>query len=44
MRALVAAATGPVLAFAVVLTISGLGAPSGRTSPSPLPTTAPAHP
>ncbi|MFR9791761.1 SPW_0924 family protein [Streptomyces sp. MB22_4] len=44
MRALVAAATGPFLAFALVLTIRGLGAPSGRTSPRPLPTTVPAHP
>jgi len=44
MRALIAAATGLVLAFALVLTISALGTPSGRTSPEPLLTTVPAHP
>ncbi|MEU1009193.1 SPW_0924 family protein [Streptomyces sp. NPDC005890] len=44
MRALIAAATGLALAFALVLVISALGAPSGRTSPKPLLTTVPAHP
>ncbi|MEU2714122.1 SPW_0924 family protein [Streptomyces sp. NPDC007205] len=44
MRALIAAATGLVLALAVVLTISATGAPSGRTSPKPLLTTVPSHP
>ncbi|WP_225822527.1 SPW_0924 family protein [Streptomyces naphthomycinicus] len=44
MRALIAAATGLALALAVVLTISALGSPSGRTSPKPLLTTVPAHP
>ncbi|MFJ4520397.1 SPW_0924 family protein [Streptomyces sp. NPDC088810] len=44
MRALIAAATGLALAFALVLAISALGAPSGRTSPKPLLTTVPAHP
>ncbi|GGW18812.1 SPW_0924 family protein [Streptomyces capoamus] len=44
MRALIAAATGLLLACALVLTISALGAPSGRTSPKPLLTTVPAHP
>ncbi|MEU6588750.1 SPW_0924 family protein [Streptomyces sp. NPDC046881] len=44
MRALIAAATGLALAFALVLAISALGTPSGRTSPEPLLTTVPAHP
>ncbi|MYR04254.1 MULTISPECIES: SPW_0924 family protein [unclassified Streptomyces] len=44
MRALIAAATGLALAFALVLTIAALGTPSGRTSPKPLLTTVPAHP
>ncbi|QTD97872.1 SPW_0924 family protein [Streptomyces cyanogenus] len=44
MRALIAAATGLVLAFALVLTVSALGTPPGRTSPKPLLTTVPAHP
>ncbi|GGR64984.1 MULTISPECIES: SPW_0924 family protein [Streptomyces] len=44
MRALIAAATGLALAFALVLAISALGRPSGRTSPEPLLTTVPAHP
>ena len=44
MRALIAAATGLALALAVVLTISAMGTPSGRTSPKPLLTTVPAHP
>ena len=44
MRALIAAATGLALAFALVLTITALGTPAGRTSPKPLLTTVPAHP
>ncbi|MFD5157468.1 SPW_0924 family protein [Streptomyces hawaiiensis] len=44
MRALVAAATGLTVAFAVVLTLTALGSPSGETSPKPLLTTVPAHP
>ena len=44
MRALIAAATGLALAFALVLTITVLGTPAGRTSPKPLLTTVPAHP
>ncbi|WP_107481395.1 SPW_0924 family protein [Streptomyces malaysiense] len=44
MRALIAAATGLLLALALVLTIDALGTPSGRTSPKPLLTTVPAHP
>ncbi|GAA3138891.1 hypothetical protein GCM10010521_26590 [Streptomyces rameus] len=44
MRALIAAATGLALALALVLTISAVGSPSGRTSPKPLLTTVPSHP
>ncbi|MBQ1087701.1 SPW_0924 family protein [Streptomyces sp. B93] len=44
MRALIAAATGLLLAFAVVLTLTALGTPTGETSPKPLLTTVPAHP
>ncbi|WDV50953.1 SPW_0924 family protein [Streptomyces coeruleorubidus] len=44
MRALVAAATGLAVAFAVVLTLTALGTPSGGTSPKPLLTTVPEHP
>ena len=44
MRALVATATGLAVAFAVVLTLTALGTPSGGTSPKPLLTTVPAHP
>ncbi|MFF4831112.1 SPW_0924 family protein [Streptomyces sp. NPDC001315] len=44
MRALIAAATGLVLAFALVLTIAAIGAPTGKTSPKPMLTTVPAHP
>ncbi|MFF1308960.1 SPW_0924 family protein [Streptomyces sp. NPDC058307] len=44
MRALIAAVTGLALAFALVLTITALGTPAGRTSPKPLLTTVPAHP
>jgi len=44
MRALIAAATGLVLAFALVLTITAMGSPTGKTSPKPLLTTVPAHP
>ncbi|CAM5653315.1 hypothetical protein GCM10010329_11010 [Streptomyces spiroverticillatus] len=42
MRALIAAAVGLVAAFALVLTITAIGAPSGETSPKPLLTTVPA--
>ncbi|EFH28541.1 predicted protein [Streptomyces sviceus ATCC 29083] len=44
MRALIAAATGLALAFALILTITALGTPTGKTSPKPLLTTVPAHP
>ncbi|MGW2774103.1 SPW_0924 family protein [Streptomyces olivaceoviridis] len=44
MRAPIAAATGLALALALVLTVSALGSPWGRTSPEPLLTTVPAHP
>ncbi|GHC64748.1 SPW_0924 family protein [Streptomyces flavofungini] len=44
MRALIAAATGLAVAFALVLTITAIGAPSGETSPKPLLTTVPKHP
>ncbi|WP_338777471.1 SPW_0924 family protein [Streptomyces sp. DG1A-41] len=44
MRALVAAATGLAVAFAVVLTLTAPGTPSGGTSPEPLLTTVPAQP
>ncbi|MBG7703381.1 SPW_0924 family protein [Streptomyces sp. MC1] len=44
MRALIAAATGLALAFALALAISALGPQPGRTSPKPLLTTVPAHP
>ncbi|MEU2542044.1 SPW_0924 family protein [Streptomyces iakyrus] len=44
MRALIAAATGLAVAFAVVLALTALGTPSGGTSPKPLLTTVPAHP
>jgi hypothetical protein len=44
MRALVAAATGVALAFALVLAITAMGPPAGETSPKPLLTTVPAHP
>ncbi|MFI8928478.1 SPW_0924 family protein [Streptomyces sp. NPDC053474] len=44
MRALIAAATGLALAFALVLTVTAIGAPSGETSPKPLLTTVPEHP
>ncbi|MCK8432427.1 SPW_0924 family protein [Streptomyces sp. D2-8] len=44
MRALIAAATGLAVAFAVVLTLTALASPSGGTSPKPLLTTVPAHP
>ncbi|MFJ2742159.1 SPW_0924 family protein [Streptomyces sp. NPDC087440] len=42
MRALIAAAVGLAAAFALVLTITAIGAPSGETSPKPLLTTVPA--
>ncbi|NEA65958.1 SPW_0924 family protein [Streptomyces sp. SID12488] len=44
MRALIAAATGLALAFALVLAITALGPPAGTTSPKPLLTTVPSHP
>ncbi|MGW9170774.1 SPW_0924 family protein [Streptomyces decoyicus] len=44
MRALTAAAVGLVAAFALVLTLTVAGAPSGTTSPKPLLTTVPKHP
>lgn len=44
MRALIAAAIGLAVAFALVLTITAMGSPTGRTSPKPLLTTVPAHP
>ncbi|MEU1405115.1 SPW_0924 family protein [Streptomyces sp. NPDC005728] len=44
MRALIAAASGLALALALVLAISAMGTPTGRTSPKPLLTTVPAHP
>ncbi|MGY1582396.1 SPW_0924 family protein [Streptomyces sp. MN13] len=44
MRALITAATGLALAFALVLTLTALGTPDGETSPKPLLTTVPAHP
>ncbi|MBX7548875.1 SPW_0924 family protein [Streptomyces sp. NPDC004232] len=44
MRALIAAATGLVVAVALVLTITAMGTPDAATSPKPLLTTVPAHP
>ncbi|MCC3768445.1 SPW_0924 family protein [Streptomyces sp. UNOC14_S4] len=44
MRALVAAAIGMAAAFALVLAVTAIGPPGGRTSPKPLLTTVPAHP
>ncbi|MFC9908392.1 SPW_0924 family protein [Streptomyces sp. NPDC127197] len=44
MRALIAAAAGLAFAFALVLTITALGSPTGKTSPKPLLTTVPSHP
>ncbi|MEV5609257.1 SPW_0924 family protein [Streptomyces sp. NPDC052225] len=44
MRALIAAAIGLAAAFALVLTITAMGAPTGETSPKPLLTTVPSHP
>ncbi|MFH8343233.1 SPW_0924 family protein [Streptomyces sp. NPDC018045] len=44
MRALIAAATGLAAAFALVLALTAIGAPSGETSPEPLRTTVPPHP
>ncbi|MFF3843825.1 SPW_0924 family protein [Streptomyces sp. NPDC002328] len=44
MRALIAAATGLAAALALVLALTGVGTPAGRTSPEPLLTTVPAHP
>ncbi len=44
MRALLAAAIGAAAAFALVLTMTAIGAPSGTTSPKPLMTTVPRHP
>ncbi len=44
MRALIAAATGLAAALALVLALTALGTPTGKTSPKPLLTTVPAHP
>ncbi|MCM2418754.1 MULTISPECIES: SPW_0924 family protein [unclassified Streptomyces] len=44
MRALIAAAIGLVAALALVLTMTAVGAPAGKTSPKPLLTTIPSHP
>ncbi|MBC9724635.1 SPW_0924 family protein [Streptomyces sp. TRM68367] len=44
MRAIIAAAIGLGAAFALVLTLTAVGSPSGETSPKPLLTTVPAHP
>lgn len=44
MRAFVAAAGGLVLAVLLVLAVTALGAPEGKTSPKPLLTTAPPAP
>ncbi|MFF2849342.1 SPW_0924 family protein [Streptomyces sp. NPDC058001] len=44
MRALIAAAIGLSVALALVLTVSAVGTPPGKTSPEPLLTTVPAHP
>ncbi|MGV9310818.1 SPW_0924 family protein [Streptomyces sp. NPDC003691] len=41
MRALVAVAVGLAAAFALVLTVTAIGAPPGKTSPEPLLTTVP---
>lgn len=44
MRASIAAASGLVLAVLLVLAVTALGAPEGKTSPKPLLTTAPSAP
>ncbi|MEU8590322.1 SPW_0924 family protein [Streptomyces sp. NPDC048664] len=44
MRALVAAAIGLAAAFALVLALTAVGSPTGKTSPKPLLTTVPSHP
>ncbi|MEV7728366.1 SPW_0924 family protein [Streptomyces sp. NPDC101733] len=44
MRALVAAALGLAAALALVLAITAVGVPDGKTSPKPLLTTAPPAP
>lgn len=44
MRALAAVAIGVAAALALVLTVTAIGPPGGRTSPKPLLTTVPAHP
>ncbi|MEU4927565.1 SPW_0924 family protein [Streptomyces yokosukanensis] len=44
MRALIAATTGLALALALVLAMTAMGTPSGRTSPKPLLSTVPSHP
>ncbi|MFJ9738015.1 SPW_0924 family protein [Streptomyces sp. NPDC101166] len=44
MRALIAAASGLVLALIVVLAVTAVGAPAGQTSPEPMLTTVPPHP
>ena len=43
MRALIAAAIGLAAALALVLLMTGIGAPTGETSPKPLLTTVPKH-
>ncbi|MFI7007933.1 SPW_0924 family protein [Streptomyces sp. NPDC050145] len=43
MRALIAAVIGLAAALALVLTITAIGAPAGKTSPKPLLTTVPKH-
>ncbi|WP_104531940.1 SPW_0924 family protein [Streptomyces natalensis] len=44
MRVLTATALGLAAAFALVLTMTAIGAPTGTTSPKPLLTTVPKHP
>ncbi|UQX00657.1 SPW_0924 family protein [Streptomyces sp. RerS4] len=44
MRALVAAAIGLAAALALVLAVTAVGVPEGKTSPKPLLTTAPPAP
>ncbi|MFD3544948.1 SPW_0924 family protein [Streptomyces sp. NPDC058655] len=44
MRPFIAAASGLALAVLLVLAVTALGAPEGKTSPKPLLTTAPPAP
>ncbi|MEU9096227.1 SPW_0924 family protein [Streptomyces sp. NPDC048361] len=44
MRAVIAAAIGLAAALALVLTVSAIGGPEGKTSPKPLLTTVPSAP